>query len=43
MGVVYRAFEPALNRHAAIKELSPPAHDPQLVERFCARRARWRR
>ncbi len=35
MGVVYKAFEPALNRHVAIKELSPSlAHDPQLVERF---------
>ena len=35
MGVVYKAFEPALNRHVAIKELSPAlAHDPQLVERF---------
>ncbi len=35
MGVVYKAFEPALNRNVAIKELSPSlAHDPQLVERF---------
>ena len=35
MGVVYKAYEPALNRHVAIKELSPSlAHDPQLVERF---------
>lgn len=35
MGVVYKAFEPALNRFVAIKELSPSlAHDPDLVERF---------
>ncbi len=35
MGVVYKGFEPALNRFVAIKELSPSlAHDPQLVERF---------
>ncbi|MBB5207572.1 serine/threonine-protein kinase [Chiayiivirga flava] len=35
MGVVYKGFEPALNRHVAIKELSPSlAHDPNLVERF---------
>ncbi len=35
MGVVYKAFEPALNRYVAIKELSPSlAHDPDLVERF---------
>lgn len=35
MGVVYKGFEPALNRYVAIKELSPSlAHDPQLVERF---------
>ncbi len=35
MGVVYKGFEPALNRFVAIKELSPSlAHDPSLVERF---------
>ena len=35
MGVVYKGFEPALNRHVAIKELSPSlANDPSLVERF---------
>lgn len=35
MGVVYKGYEPALNRFVAIKELSPSlAHDPQLVERF---------
>jgi serine/threonine-protein kinase len=35
MGVVYKGFEPALNRFVAIKELSPSlAHDPDLVERF---------
>lgn len=35
MGIVYKGFEPALNRFVAIKELSPSlAHDPQLVERF---------
>ena len=35
MGVVYKGFEPALNRHVAIKELSPAlAHDESLVERF---------
>lgn len=35
MGVVYKGFEPALNRHVAIKELSPSlAHDQNLVERF---------
>jgi serine/threonine-protein kinase len=35
MGVVYKGFEPALNRHVAIKELSPSlAHDANLVERF---------
>lgn len=35
MGVVYKGFEPALNRHVAIKELSPSlAHDTNLVERF---------
>ncbi|KFN42832.1 serine/threonine-protein kinase [Arenimonas oryziterrae] len=35
MGVVYKAFEPALDRYVAIKELSPAlSHDPALVERF---------
>ncbi len=35
MGVVYKGFEPALNRFVAIKELSPSlAHDADLVERF---------
>lgn len=35
MGVVYKGYEPALNRHVAIKELSPSlAGDPSLVERF---------
>jgi eukaryotic-like serine/threonine-protein kinase len=35
MGVVYKGYEPALNRFVAIKELSPSlAHDPNLVERF---------
>ena len=35
MGVVYKGFEPALNRYVAIKELSPSlAHDANLVERF---------
>ena len=35
MGVVYKGYEPALNRHVAIKELSPSlAHDANLVERF---------
>ncbi|GIX34953.1 MAG: hypothetical protein KatS3mg126_0732 [Lysobacteraceae bacterium] len=35
MGVVYKGYEPALNRYVAIKELSPSlAHDPNLVERF---------
>ena len=35
MGVVYKAYEPALTRYVAIKELSPSlAHDQTLVERF---------
>jgi eukaryotic-like serine/threonine-protein kinase len=35
MGVVYKAFEPALSRYVAIKVLSSTlAHDPGLVERF---------
>jgi eukaryotic-like serine/threonine-protein kinase len=35
MGVVYKGYEPALNRHVAIKELSPSlANDASLVERF---------
>jgi eukaryotic-like serine/threonine-protein kinase len=35
MGVVYKAYEPALTRYVAIKELSPAlAHDQTLVERF---------
>lgn len=35
MGVVYKGYEPALNRFVAIKELSPSlAHDANLVERF---------
>jgi eukaryotic-like serine/threonine-protein kinase len=35
MGVVYKAYEPALTRYVAIKELSPAlAHDQSLIERF---------
>ncbi len=35
MGVVYKAYEPALERYVAIKELSPAlSHDPDLVQRF---------
>jgi eukaryotic-like serine/threonine-protein kinase len=35
MGVVYKGFEPALNRHVAIKLMSENlAHDAQVVERF---------
>ena len=35
MGVVLKGFEPALNRHVAIKVLSEAlAHDPSVVERF---------
>jgi eukaryotic-like serine/threonine-protein kinase len=35
MGVVYKAYEPALERYVAIKELaSSLSHDPALVERF---------
>jgi eukaryotic-like serine/threonine-protein kinase len=35
MGVVYKAYEPALTRYVAIKELSPAlAHEQTLVERF---------
>src|SRR4249919_148510 len=35
MGVVYKAFEPSLDRYVAIKELSAAlSHDPALVERF---------
>ncbi len=35
MGIVYKGFEPALNRHAAIKTLADHlAADPGVVERF---------
>jgi serine/threonine protein kinase len=35
MGVVYKAFEPKLDRYVAIKELSSSlSHDPALVQRF---------
>ncbi|MDW8478592.1 MAG: serine/threonine-protein kinase [Xanthomonadales bacterium] len=35
MGAVYKAFEPELNRHVAIKVMSEAlAHDPVVVERF---------
>lgn len=35
MGVVYKAYEPALERYVAIKELaSSLSHDPDLVQRF---------
>lgn len=35
MGVVYKGFEPQLNRHVAIKTLSESlANDPTVVERF---------
>ncbi len=35
MGVVYKAYEPALERYVAIKELSSSlSHDPDLVQRF---------
>lgn len=35
MGAVYRAYQPALDRHVAIKVLiSNFAHDPQFCERF---------
>ena len=35
MGVVYKAYEPALERYVAIKELSSAlSHDPDLVQRF---------
>ncbi len=35
MGVVYKGFESALNRHVAIKLMSESlAHDQQIVERF---------
>ncbi|MEO8002428.1 MAG: serine/threonine-protein kinase, partial [Arenimonas sp.] len=35
MGVVYKAYEPTLERYVAIKELSSSlSHDPDLVQRF---------
>ncbi|MGH8500482.1 MAG: serine/threonine-protein kinase, partial [Methylococcales bacterium] len=35
MGIVYKAYEPALERYVAIKELaSSLSHDPDLVQRF---------
>jgi eukaryotic-like serine/threonine-protein kinase len=35
MGIVYKAFEPKLDRYVAIKELSSSlSHDPALVQRF---------
>jgi serine/threonine-protein kinase len=35
MGVVYKGYEPALNRYVAIKVLATAmAHDPVFVERF---------
>jgi eukaryotic-like serine/threonine-protein kinase len=35
MAIVYRAFQPSLNRHVAIKVLPPYlAHEPQFIQRF---------